>query len=155
MGSNEMPANRGPAAVAAALGYAGLVPFLVLAAATGWDAPRATLWDGALIAYAAVILSFVGALHWAFAMTLAGLSASQRNGRFLWSVIPALLAWVALLIPPSMASALLFGAFGLHAVEDWRLSRSGSLPRWYLPLRLRLSVVAAACVVFGSWAAHR
>jgi hypothetical protein len=43
----------------------------------------------ALVNYGAVILSFVGALHWGFAMTAQDMKAEQRSGRFIWSVIPA------------------------------------------------------------------
>ena len=58
-------ANR-PASMAW-LGYGGLLPFVGLAVLMAADAPRQALWSQALVAYGAVILGFVGALHWAFA----------------------------------------------------------------------------------------
>ena len=78
------------------LGYGGLLPFVGLAVLMAIDAQRQELWSRALIAYGAVILSFVGALHWAFAMVLPGLSSTQRRNRWIWSTVPALLAWPAL-----------------------------------------------------------
>lgn len=56
------------------LGYGGLLPFVALAG-IGWWAPGTPLWGTplwgtALLAYGAVILSFVGALHWGFAMVV-------------------------------------------------------------------------------------
>ena len=92
------------------LGYGGLLPFIGLALATvranflGED-PQG--WNAALLAYGAVILSFVGALHWGFAMTLRGLTDGQRTAAFVRSVVPALVAWVALLVAPSVAVVLL------------------------------------------------
>ena len=131
------------------LGYGGLLPFVALALATvgadfrGWDA---SWWNAALLAYGASILSFVGALHWGFAMTLRTLSDSQRTVAFVWSVVPALLAWVALLAAPGIAVVLLVVGFLTHYVRDHRLASTADLPAWYLPMRLRLTVVACLCL---------
>lgn len=82
------------------LGYGGLLPFVTLAA-VGLLAPTTPWWSAALLAYGAVILSFVGALHWGFAMAQSGLSTAERTRCFVWSVVPSLMAWPATLLPPS------------------------------------------------------
>ena len=128
------------------LGYGGLLPFVGTALAIVVDPHHADLWSDALMAYGAVILSFVGALHWAFAMTLPDLTEQQRTARFVWSVVPALLAWPALLVDATMASFLLVPGFVAHYLQDRRLVRSQSLPDWYLPLRFRLTSVACLCL---------
>ncbi len=128
------------------LGYGGLVPFVGLAAASLLGVqPRAT--SLALLAYGAVILSFVGALHWAFAMLLPQLAVMRRTWMYAWSTVPALMAWCALLLEPRVGSVMLVVAFALHYVQDRRLSAQGLLPAWYLPLRLRLSTVASVCLL--------
>jgi hypothetical protein len=137
---------------AAWLGYSGLVPFLVLAPASLFDEDRTLLWSASLVGYGAAILSFVGALHWGFAMTLSELSPSRRTKCFLWSVIPALLAWLALLLPPLVASVLLVIGFLAHYWQDRRLANASSLPEWYMPLRLRLTSVACVCLLIGGFA---
>lgn len=132
------------------LGYGGLLPFIGLAFATvGADflGEDSTVWLAALVSYAAAILSFVGALHWGFAMTLHGLSDSQRTGAFVWSIIPALVAWVALLAAPTVAVVLLVLGFVTHYWRDYRIVTSADLPGWYLPMRLRLTCVACLCLV--------
>lgn len=132
------------------LGYGGLLPFIGLAFATvGADflGEDSTVWLAALVSYAAAILSFVGALHWGFAMTLHGLSDGQRTGAFVWSIIPALVAWVALLAAPTVAVVLLVLGFVTHYWRDYRLVASADLPAWYLPMRLRLTCVACVCLV--------
>ena len=86
------------------LGYGGLIPFLVLTPASLFDAHHAWTWSDALFAYGAVILSFIGALHWGFAMVLPGLDASRRVRTLIWSVVPALIAWPALLLAPAEAA---------------------------------------------------
>jgi hypothetical protein len=143
-------ADRLPAG-AAWLGYGGLVPFVVPALAPLWDHHHGAVWGDVLFAYAAVILAFVGALHWGFAISLAGLTAQRRQALFAWSVVPALLAWPALLLSPALASPLLIGGFLLHYIQDRRLARVAQLPHWYLPLRRNLTLVACFCLAAGAW----
>ena len=65
--------------------------------------------------YAAVILSFMGAVHWGVAM--AG-TDQQRGKHFIASVVPALIAWSALLLPQSLALLILLTGFiGLYAYD--------------------------------------
>lgn len=133
------------------LGYAGLIPFVVLAPASLLDAHHGITWSDALFAYGAVILSFVCALHWGFAMALPGLDESRRVRSLLWSVVPSLIAWPALLLVPSDAAVLLVLGFVLHYVQDRRLAREAALPEWYLPLRLRLTTVACIALSAGAF----
>ncbi len=132
------------------LGYGGLFPCVALALVSLLDRSQILPWREALLAYGAVILSFVGALHWSFGMTLPDLSPRQRHLCFAWSVAPALLAWVTLLIPPTEASALLVVGFLMHYWQDRRLVSLARLPAWYLPLRLRLTSVACLSLLMGS-----
>lgn len=132
------------------LGYGGLLPFVALAALTAVDAPRAALWSDALVGYGAVILSFVGALHWGFAMSLPTLDPGLRRRVFVWSVVPALLAWPATMLAGSVASLILVVGFVLHFVQDRRLAGRAMLAAWYLPLRWRLSVVASLCLLVNA-----
>ncbi len=151
--SNEA---RTPAAVAW-LGYGGLLPFALTALGTLLDPTSRALWQQALLAYGALILSFVGALHWAFAMRTE--DETQTRVLYLWSVVPALAGWLALLLPLLLprgavaAAALLIIAFGAHYLQDKRLARLHPMPGWYLPLRLRLSSVACLCLAAIPYAA--
>lgn len=130
------------------LGYGGLIPFVSLAAAVFLWPQLGIFWGRALLAYGAVILSFVGALHWAFAMTLQDLSTEQRLKAYLWSVVPALLAWPALVMESAaLGSLLLVSGFIANYWRDVCLVRLAELPDWYLPLRLRLTIVACMCLV--------
>ena len=131
------------------LGYGGLIPFLALAPASLLDHHHGALWSDALVAYGAIILSFIGALHWGLAMSLPGLSDRQRSAWFTWSVVPALIAWPAVLFSPIVAAPLLVIGFIAHYLQDRRLAGQATLPDWYLPLRLRLSSVAVVCLVAG------
>ncbi len=88
------------------------------------------------------------------ALSAAPLNPGQRDARFAWSVVPALLAWPALLLPALSASLLLVAGFLAHYWQDRRLAGMAELPAWFLPLRLRLSSVACLCLAAGGLARH-
>lgn len=145
------PSVHAPRTVAL-LGYGGLLPFGALALLLWLDGARSALWWPALLGYGAVILSFVGALHWGFAMALPGLGAAQRQWLWIWSVVPALVAWPALLWAAPGAAVLLAAGFAAHYAQDRRLvaQTGAALPAWYLPLRTRLTLVASVCLLVGA-----
>ena len=148
------PLNPALPRSAAWLGFGGLLPFVGLALTAFIDRHHGIVWADALVAYGAVILSFVGALHWGFAMVLGGLSDTERTHRFVWSVVPSLLAWPAVLLPMAGGAALLIVGFAAHLAQDLRLASRAALPAWYLPLRWRLTVTACVCLALGAVAAH-
>lgn len=139
--------DRDIPALVAWLGYGGLLPFIGLAVLSAVDAPRAPWWSQALVGYGAVILSFVGAVHWGLAMALPHLDPLLRRRAFAWSVVPALIAWPATVLAGPAASGLLVLGFALHLLQDHRLAGPAQLPAWYLPLRWHLTVVASACLL--------
>ena len=134
------------------LGYGGLIPFLGFAILAWADETRTMLWQGDLRAYGAVILSFVGALHWGLAMAPGKIAAKERCAMFAWSVVPSLLAFLALIAHSGSADILLIGGFLLHCGMDLRIAMRAVLPGWYLPLRIRLSVIAIICLATGALA---
>jgi hypothetical protein len=131
-------------------GYAGVAPFLACLAAVLW-APQPQ-WQAfaqqAAIAYGAVILSFVGALHWALA--LAGrLPGDART--IIASVLPSVAAAAAVLLDGQRGLALLivgFGAFWIYEHRQW----SHRLPDDYLALRRRLTLAVCATLALTLFA---
>ena len=125
------------------LGYAGLIPFLagVVLIALGERGVGAELLAG----YAAVILAFVGAVHWGLA-----LGQSERRWRYYAiSVVPALLAWGALLLPPTPSLGVL--AAGLAGWRLWEYLADGlAFPHWFARLRDHLTFGASALVIIGA-----
>lgn len=86
----------------------------------------------ALLSYSAIILSFLGGIHWGI-----GLSA-QRASRLVLAVLPALYAWGAFLLPWPWSAWVLALGFVLMLGVDW-LDRFHSLE--YRKLRLAASSV--------------
>ena len=136
----KLPGNE---TTAKTLGYAGLIPFIVFSVGCWIPLPYVTNAGSILVAYAAVILSFMGAVHWGVAM--AG-TDQQRSKHFIASVVPALIAWPALLLPQSLALLILLTGFiGLYAY-DRSVETTQSLPSWYIPMRTKLTVIVGFCL---------
>ncbi|UEX79100.1 DUF3429 family protein [Spiribacter halobius] len=133
--------RRGAPAAAAWMGYLGLLPFA--AGALGvWFGPA---WvAGWLAAYGAVILSFVGAVHWGLAVA----DARPAPETFYASVVPALVGWAALLVPVIVALPVLAAAFVLWRYWEYQHART-TLPRWFRRLRTALTVGAAASLAIA------
>ena len=131
------------------LGYAGLTPFIIsvlfLFVANESLQPLALQ---SLLAYAAVILTFVGALHWTRALLGRG---SMSPAKLLTiSVIPSLVAWLALLLP--MSQGLVIMAMTFVAVYVFDRSAWHDLP-WFLAMRRNLTLVVLACMTMA-WFWH-
>lgn len=146
----QQPSPQQPAFFASTLGYLGLLPFVIPTLLLVYDGPHTALWLHFLMTYAAVILSFVGALHWAFAMTLADLTLNQKRWGFAWSIIPALVAWVALLIASFDGMLVMAAFFAGNFMQDAYLAKSVGMPSWYMRLRFHLSFVAASCLIIAA-----
>lgn len=131
------------------LGYGGLLPFLAFSALSLVEPAHQTLYRGALFSYGAVILSFVGAIQWGLAMSMPELTENQRRNAYLWSVVPALIAWVTVFFGPVTSGLLLILGFLLQYWRDLALSQQFSLPRWFIPLRLRLTTTACMSLALG------
>ena len=133
----------------ALMGYGGLVPFIGLAVLSNVEPMHGVMYRGALLLYGAVILSFVGAVHWGVALVDPRLTASDRSALYLWSVVPALIGWFSYIFAPITAALLLILGFVFQYWSDLRWVRVVSWPSWYLALRLRLTVVAAVFLLAG------
>ena len=135
-----------PAAVKC-LSYAGLIPFI--AALAGLlilaDAPR-DLAMRALLAYAAVILSFVGAVHWGYL-----LNSGPDNAPFLlgFSTLPNLTAWLSLLLADRIALLVLVLAFPLLLLYEKFSALNSILPGWYMTMRARLTGIVTATLAIA------
>lgn len=128
-------------------GLGGLIPFCGLALAAWVAAPENAVQAVRFLAYyGAVILSFVGALHWAFAMTQP-IGEFERGRVYGWSVCPAIAAWFALMLPTAGGLVVMAVVFLLHYRMDSKLAQLAALPAWYLKLRLWLTLGAVGSLL--------
>ncbi len=153
----RMMSNRSDATVpgsAAWLGGCGALPFIALSCAAPFvSGPTKTIVMHALAGYGAVILSFLGGVHWGLA--IAETRAPSREPvwiRLAVSVLPSLAAWIALLTPARAGSFVLAASVAAMLWVDMRATRLGDAPPWYPRLRLPLTGVVVVALLFGALA---
>jgi len=122
------------------LGPAGLIPFAALAIGIWAGVPGA---GPALAAYGATILAFLGAVHWGLALVAPAAERGADWGRLGLGVVPSLIAWVALLLPPQAGLLLLAVIFALLPLADRAAQGASMAPAWWWRLRLPLSLLMA------------
>lgn len=129
------------------LGYAGLLPFVacVVGIALLEGASR-DFAARALLAYGAVILAFLGAVHWGFVLRAPGERAFTA---LLAGVLPSLIAWAALLLPAGRGLTLLAVGFGGFWLYEHRVVGTSLLPSSYLGLRRQLTLAVCALLALG------
>jgi hypothetical protein len=126
-----------------ALGWSGLLPFIgTLALATlapAWREVALTVF----IAYAAIILSFLGGARWG-----RGLATTTSSYRYAEAVLPSLIGFAALLLAhrPLPALALLAGGFLIWLLIDLRD------PLWSRAYRrMRLGISMVVLLLHAAW----
>lgn len=134
------------------LGAAGVIPFAALAlliamGGAGLIAPEQA--ERMLRLYGALILSFMGGAQW-------GLSTARAEGpkarALAVSVLPALFAWAAFLIPTGPGLLALSAAFLALMLYDLWTVRRGEAPVWYGRLRVGLTLAVIASLGAASLA---
>ncbi|MBE7561411.1 DUF3429 domain-containing protein [Acidithiobacillus sp. HP-6] len=117
------------------LGWAGIIPLILanLGFWKGYGVVALTLGN----MYAAIILSFLGAIHWGLAMNRE--HSDDAPMLMMWSVIPALWGFFALWWSAPVALVLLILGFIAQWFADYRINKRLSLPSWFLPLRSGLT----------------
>jgi len=139
-----------PFTIAVLITLAGVVPFLVLGAIVLLDPLQSPTAIEVLISYGAVILSFLGAVHWGFALRdtahppPAVLGAERQL--LMFGVVPAIIGWVALSLmlhfnAPALALFVLLAGFFVTIVVETIGRGRGVVAANYLLLRWSVSVI--------------
>lgn len=142
-----------PPPMAWRLGYAGLIPFVFGAVlvwlVTGEAHPYVA---AALSAYGAVIVSFLGGIHWGHVMRpwpQGQDGPASADATLVWGVVPSLVAWLGVLMPPYAGLFVLgLAIIGCYLVDRRRYAALG-LQAW-MTLRFRLTAVASLCCFLGA-----
>lgn len=131
-------------------GFLGLVPFLLaLGLVTVGGGSGSTLLGLQIaLAWGAVILTFIAAVHWGLAL----------SGRWPWtlttivsSTLPSVVGALAVIVGGDQGIALLITGFGLFWLFEHR-HRADALPSDYLSLRRFLTVGVCALLIFTAFA---
>jgi hypothetical protein len=137
--------------VAIVLGALGVVPVIVCGIGAFGSGTGPSNMLAALVAYSALVLAFLGGMHWGFA-----LHAPEDQRRQAWWLVlggvPPLLGWAALLVTLVLwnwlALALLAAGFiGTMVVEHRAIQHGMAVPSGYVWLRWALTIVTAAMLI--------
>lgn len=162
------------------LGLAGGIPYIGASATTvylAYEAQKAasgidigmdpgvalTVLDQALnfqVTYGAVMLSFLGALHWG--MEMAGYGGQKGYYRLALGTAPMLVAWPTLGMEPMSALVVQWIGFTGLWYADSKATMAGWTPQWYSQYRFYLSILVGTCIIgslagtslFGPVAGH-
>jgi hypothetical protein len=124
------------------LAYAGLLPF-VLGSALVWliDSPEPHAFVVvAMSTYAALVISFLGGIHWGLSFLQRGAAGSS----WVWGVSASLLGWFGALLQGHAGLAVHGAVLIACYVMDRRFYPTLGAASW-LTMRFRLSAVAALC----------
>lgn len=142
----------GVASGASLAGYLGLLPFAAALGCVTLGAGYGLAGFGVelALAWGAVILTFVAAVHWGLA--LAGRWRWTAAG-ILGSILPSVVGALAVLAGGGRGLALLVVGFGMFWLYEHRV-RAPALPADYLALRRNLTLGVCALLVFTAFAAE-
>ncbi|KAH9928486.1 uncharacterized protein BXZ73DRAFT_90560 [Epithele typhae] len=146
-------------------GLAGGIPYLGASGATVYLAHQAgmatqglipnmdpgvaiTLLDQALnlqTTYGAVMLSFLGALHWGF--EFAGYGGHKSYSRLLLGAAPVVFGWSTLALLPTSALIAQWAGFTTLWWADLKATGAGWTPKWYSQYRFYLSILVGSCII--------
>jgi hypothetical protein len=134
-------------------GLTGAIPFVGLSIGGAFlSGAHQSLAYFTLVAYGAVILSFLGGVHWGRAIT--AFDQGTVADKFLWvslgiSVVPSLIGWLTLLVPLAIGLPVLSASFAAILLIDLQTVKTGQFPTWYGNLRVFLSVIVIASLLFA------
>lgn len=128
------------------LGFSGLIPFVtapLLMATTQSFYPEVAY---AQMLYGACIVSFLGGARWGFAIPDG--SPAQPDWMNLGnSVVPSLLAWLALLCRDNIVEGAMLVMMGLGLSLHYDLTLLPGYPAWFKAMRTVLTLVATFSLV--------
>lgn len=159
-GASQVPT---PALV---MGLAGGIPYIAASGTTVYLAHQAglaasglityidpgvahTILDQALsfqVTYGAVMLSFLGALHWG--MEFAEIGGQKGYSRLMLGASPLVVAWPTLAMEPMTALIVQWVGFTSLWYADLKVTGLGWTPKWYSQYRFYLSILVGGWYVF-------
>jgi len=97
------------------------------------------------VGYGAVILSFLGAIHWG--LEWAAYGGTHGYPRYAIGLVAPIVAWPSMLMPIEYALMSQFLAFNFLYYADSRATTKGWMPPWYGTYRFILTFIVGASIV--------
>ncbi|KAI1497896.1 hypothetical protein F5X99DRAFT_395278 [Biscogniauxia marginata] len=101
------------------------------------------------LGYGAIIISFLGAIHWGLEYAEKTPSLERTRFRYGLGVLASVVAWPTLLMPVEFALTSQFAAFVALYFADVRATIRGWTPSWYGTYRFVLTAVVGVAIVIS------
>lgn len=120
------------------LGYAGLLPFILIPAFIIIGLMDAYIGYLHFVQYSAIILSFMGGIHW-----LDALQNRRKNHQLFASMLPSIVAWLSLVFLDGtvLLSILSLSHLGVLVYDKYVLALEKDILIEYTQLRVLLTTV--------------
>jgi len=129
---------------AAWLGGLGALLFACLTAGALFTSVETAAWlEHTLLIYGAVVLSFLGGIHWGLAMA----SDDMSWPRMMVAVVPSLVGWLSVLLPSPWSLWIIGFGFGGMLIADHTATGREYTPLWFPRLRYPLTFVVVVCLL--------
>ncbi|XP_077190040.1 transmembrane protein 69 [Paroedura picta] len=128
------------------LSVAGLIPFVSVPLVMAIQETSYPELAFAQIAYGASVVSFFGGIRWGFALP-EGSPAKPDWLNLSNSIVPPILAWLALLLKDGLMEAGTTVIIGLGIALHYDLSLLPTYPSWFKALRAIVTIVAVGSLV--------
>lgn len=99
------------------------------------------------VGYGAVIISFLGAIHWGLEYAEKHPDAARTRFRYGLGVLAPVLAWPTMVMPVQFALTAQFAAFTFMYFADTRAATRGWTPTWYSTYRFVLTFIVGSSIV--------
>lgn len=101
------------------------------------------------IGYGAVIISFLGAIHWGLEFGEKSPSPERTRLRYTIGVLAPAVAWPSAFLPLEWALTAQFGAFAALYFADSQATVRGWAPAWYASYRFVLTAVVGVAILIS------
>ncbi|KAI0099142.1 hypothetical protein GGR51DRAFT_402103 [Nemania sp. FL0031] len=101
------------------------------------------------LGYGAIIISFLGAIHWGLEYTAKSPDKIRTRFRYGIGVAAPIVAWPTLFMPVEFALTTQFAAFVALYFADARATVRGWAPAWYSTYRFALTAVVGVAIVIS------
>lgn len=125
------------------LSLAGFVPFAALALALvflGKSHPLHVMLGDAFRLYSVITLSFLGGIRWGLLLRDASISSTA----LVFSVVPAILGWLAMFLAPAFTIAVLLLGYSAQGAWDSISLHDDERLQWFARLRITLTLLVVA-----------
>ncbi|KAI1343748.1 hypothetical protein F5Y15DRAFT_367831 [Xylariaceae sp. FL0016] len=101
------------------------------------------------LGYGAVIISFLGAIHWGMEYAEKAPSHARTRFRYGTGVLASVVAWPTLFMPTVFGLTAQFAAFVALYSADSRATVRGWAPRWYSNYRFTLTAIVGVAIALS------